>query len=118
MTITLEETKGYSGKYAGKTWIAEITKDGREFLKADSIEYGSDRAWFRRPKATRENTYEIEKNGLYDVCEIGDRHFRCVFTKADGTTGWMKVDDDRAAKMTALIEEGSDSEEARIATKL
>jgi hypothetical protein len=117
MTITLEKTKGYSGKNAGKTWIAEITKDGREFLQADSIEYGDGRDWFRKEKATREDTYEIGKNGLYEVCEIGDRHFRCVFTKADGSSGWMKVDDDRAAKMITLIETGSDSEEARLATR-
>jgi hypothetical protein len=116
MKITLEKTKGYSGKNAGKTWIAEITAAGREFLEADYIDYGDSR-WFRKSKATREDTYEIEKNGLYEVCEIGERHFRCVFTKADGGSGWIMVDDDRAEKMTALIEEGMDSEEARIATK-
>jgi hypothetical protein len=119
MTITLEKTKGYEiGKNSGKTWIAEITRDGREFAETSDIDYGEDRHWFRRNRATRHDTYEIVKNGLYEVCELGERHYRVVFTKADGTSGWMQIDTDRAEKMTALIEEGSDSEEARIATKL
>lgn len=117
MKFTLEKTKGYStGANAGKTWVAKITSDGRHFIDPTEIDYGDDRAWFRRERATRHDTYEISENGLYEVCELGDRRYRVVYEK-NGESAWMKVDDDRAAKMTALIQEGSDSEEARIATK-
>jgi hypothetical protein len=115
-TIHIEKTKGYSGKAAGKTWVAKITADGREFLTADEIDYGTGREWLRREKATRIDTFHLT-DGLYEVCEIGERYFRLVWTKDDGSTGSMALDDDRAARMVALINSGDDFDEAREKSK-
>lgn len=117
MKFTLEKTKGYTtGANAGKTWVAKITSNGREFVDPSDIDYGDDRAWFRRERATRHDTYEITENGLYEVCELGERCYRVVYEK-DGASAWMKIDFERFSAMKKLIESGSDSENARIATK-
>jgi hypothetical protein len=115
-TLHLEKTKGYTGQKAGKTWVAKMTADGRQFLTPDEIECGPDREWFRKDKATRTDTYHLP-DGLYEVCEIGERYFRLVWTKDDGGTGSMALDDDRAARMIALIESGEDFESARQKSK-
>ncbi len=44
--LHLEKTKGYTGKKSGKTWVAKMTADGRQFLTADEIDCGPDREWF------------------------------------------------------------------------
>ena len=116
-TIELEKTKGYEiGKNSGKTWVARITQDGRQFLTANEIDYGPSRDWFRKNRATRIDTFHLT-NGLYEVCELGQRHFRLVFTKLDGTTGSMAIEDDRASRMIAILESGEDFETARSSTK-
>ena len=118
MKTTLEKTKGYEiGKNSGKTWLAQITEDGREFIEPSDIDYGDDRLWFRRTRATRFDTYEIKKCGMYLVCELGEQHYRMVFTKGDGTQGWMKLTDERAEKMISMIREGKSFDEARIESK-
>jgi len=118
MTTTLKKTKGYEiGKNSGKTWLAEITEDGREFIDPSDIDYGDDRLWFRRPRATRHDTYEITKCGIYLVCELGEKHYRMVFTKGDGTQVWMKLADERAEKIVSLIQSGKSFDEARIESK-
>ncbi len=48
---------------------------------------------------------------------IANGSFRLVWTKDDGTTGSMALDDDRAARMIALIESGEDFESARQKSK-
>jgi len=128
MEITLTQGIGYAGKTAGKAYIARITgideKYGlaREFLDAAKVE----RDHYNRPRYLRTYTYEITREGVYEIQESSERRYKLVFL------GWSKgedhaivskhlvrmdIDSDRAKAIARMMTSGQEFGAARKATK-
>lgn len=122
MTIirTLRYGKGYSGKLGNKCWAARITGTdstyglAREFLEPVSVE----REHFNRSRTMINFSYELEVDGLYELCESGERWFVGVWPHKDtGEPVCGRISDERAHAWALALDEGKTDREARLASK-
>jgi hypothetical protein len=122
VTFTISKSVGYSGKNSAKTWIAKIVGTDkqyifcREFVDTECTDKKEmfDARRKRKGSWTEAAACEV---GLYEInAGADDRRYRVVWVK-DGKTTFMKIDEDRALRMSILMDDGMDCEEARIATK-
>ena len=119
-TIKIQKSRGYTGKSKMASYVAAI--DGlsarygldRRFLGADDIDWG-DSELYRKKKGTWTEIYHVDA-GLYEVCEYGDARYVMVWRK-DGAEVKTRIDADRAHEIARRLNEGTEFEEARLATK-
>lgn len=118
MTRTLSWGRGYTGKSGNKCWAARIIGTDatygmrREFLDADKVE----RDHFGRERTMIRFSYTLAKDGLYELCENGERWYVTVFER-DGEIISGKVNAERARVWAELLESGSSAADARINSK-
>lgn len=120
MTITLRYGKGYTGKLGNRPYIARIlgtdTRYGlnREFLDAVKVE----REHFNRDRTIVHLSYELEIDGLYEVCEEGERWVVSVVPAGpDNAPKTIRPSDARLKAWAAALDEGKTDREARLASK-
>jgi hypothetical protein len=120
MKRTLRYGAGYKGKLGNKCWIARITGTdaeyglSREFLEPTSVE----RQHFNRIRTIIEFTYDLETDGLYELCEEGERWFEMCYLSA--TTGEQKtrtVSDVRVTAWVEALNAGETDRDARLSSK-
>lgn len=117
---SIYKAKGYSGKMAGRSYIARI--DGlssefglsRKFLEPNEIDWG-DSEMYRKSKGRWTEKYDLSP-GVYEVVEFGERDYRVIFMK-DGKAAWGRVPQERATAIAKLMSEGAEFETARLATR-
>src|SRR5690606_5219229 len=122
MTVirTLRYGKGYSGRLGIRCWAARITgTDNRFGLKRTFLEPTSvEREHFNRPRTIIHFSYELEVDGLYELCEEGERWFVGVWPHKDtGEPVCGRISDERAYAWARALDEGKSDREARRASK-
>lgn len=119
MKISIQKSKGYSGKMAayGKAYVARITGLSGEYGFERAFEQGKADSTdpFRKSKCTWNEVYDLGA-GLFEIFEGGEKTYKIIWIK-DGAGAHKTIDTSRAREMARLMDDGHTYEEARLATK-
>ncbi len=121
--ISVQKSRGYSGKTSQQGWISEPLRPGessRVFIEPDHMDWG-DSELYRKHKGKWRAVYRLPPDQMYDVDYGGGDGRTGIATWRNpetGHVGYIILSDSRRAEMLHLIDDEHMSvREARLKTK-